>query len=99
MGRERTVCRSGRIVSLGLALPSQRDWKVTAMTCDARGYASQRLEAAHVERDRLEARFRAAIGTSSEFGAYSRLRRGRAAVAAQHARLDQLDGNGSNHDG
>ena len=63
----------------------------TAMTADTRDLAAQRLETALVEQTRLDGRFRAAIGTSSEFGAYVRLRGGRRDVAARQAWLTHVD--------
>jgi hypothetical protein len=44
--------------------------------------ARERLESALTERDRLRGRFDEAIGTSSELGAYARLRRAGEEVAA-----------------
>ena len=61
------------------------------MTGDTREGAVQRLEAALIEQDRLDGRFRAAVGTSSEFGAYARLRGGRKDVAARQAWLNRVD--------
>ena len=47
--------------------------------------AVQRLEAARVEQDRLGERFDAAVGTSTEFGAYARLRAAVDRVRAREA--------------
>jgi hypothetical protein len=47
--------------------------------------AMQRLEAALVEQDRLAERFDAAVGTSTEFGAYVRLRGAGDQVTAREA--------------
>ena len=44
------------------------------MASQERDRAVQRLEAALVEQDRLGERFDAVVGTSTEFGAYGRLR-------------------------
>jgi hypothetical protein len=44
------------------------------MASQERDSAIQRLEAALVEQDRLSERFDAAVGTSTELGAYVRLR-------------------------
>ena len=61
------------------------------MTADSRDEAAHRLERALVEEDRLDGRFRASIGTTSEFGAYARLRGGRKDVAARRAWLTRVD--------
>lgn len=61
------------------------------MTSTTREDAVHRLEAALIEEERLDGRFRAAVGTSSEFGAYARLRRGRQDVAARQAWLNLVD--------
>ena len=58
---------------------------------NARDDAVQRLETALVEQDRLGGRYRAALGTSSELGAYVRLRGANDVVAARHVWLDQVD--------
>jgi hypothetical protein len=47
--------------------------------------AAQRLDAAVLEQDRLTERYDAAIGTSTELGAYTRLRAVGAQVAAREA--------------
>ena len=54
----------------------------------------QRLEAALVEQDRLGERFDAAIGTSTEFGAYVRLRAAGDQVRARQAWLNWVDNEG-----
>ena len=56
--------------------------------------AVQRLEAALVEQDRLGERFDAAIGTSTEFGAYVRLRAARDQVTARKAWVNWVDDEG-----
>jgi NADH:ubiquinone oxidoreductase subunit F (NADH-binding) len=61
-------------------------------TPDAHADAVQRLEAALVEQDRLGELYRAAIGTSKEFGAYVRLRGASDQVAGREAWLQSLDG-------
>jgi hypothetical protein len=53
--------------------------------------ATRRLKAALVEQDRLEERFDAAVGTSSEFGAYVRLRAAGAEVNAREVWLRWVD--------
>jgi hypothetical protein len=64
------------------------------MTSDARIDAMERLEAALLEQDRLDELYHAAIGTSSEFGAYVRLRSAADEVAARDAWLAALDDEG-----
>jgi hypothetical protein len=54
-------------------------------------YAVRRLEASLREQDRLGDRYAAAIGTSSEIGAYERLRAAGARVAADDAWLHWVD--------
>ena len=61
------------------------------MTSDTRVDAVQRLETALVEEDRLGDRYRAAIGTSSEFTAYARLRGANDEVSAREAWLKSID--------
>jgi hypothetical protein len=61
------------------------------MMRDARIDAMQQLEAALLEQDRLGEQYRAAIGTSSEFGAYVRLRGASDEVAGRGAWLASLD--------
>ena len=56
------------------------------MTSQERDRAAQRLDAALVEQDRLGKRFDAAIGTTTEFAAYVRLRAGNEQVKAWEAR-------------
>lgn len=64
------------------------------MASDARNEAVRRLEVALVEEDRQGERYRSAVGTSSEFGAYTRLKAASDAVAARQAWLSAVD-----HDG
>jgi hypothetical protein len=64
------------------------------MASEVRDSAAQRLEAALVEQDRLGERFDAAIGTSTEFGAYVRLRAGGDQVTAREAWLNWVDDEG-----
>jgi hypothetical protein len=59
-----------------------------------RDRASQRLEAALVEQNRLGERFDAAVGTSTEFGAYVRLRGAGDQVRAREAWLNWVDDEG-----
>jgi hypothetical protein len=56
--------------------------------------AVRRLEAALVEQNRLGERFDAAIGTSTEFGAYIRLRAAGEQVTAREAWLNWVDDEG-----
>jgi hypothetical protein len=56
--------------------------------------ARQRLEAALVEQDRLGERFDAAVGTSTEFGAYVRLRAAGDQVTARAAWVNWVDDEG-----
>jgi hypothetical protein len=53
--------------------------------------AVRRLEAGLREQDRLGDRYAAAVGTSSEFGAYERLRAAGARVAAHETWLHRVD--------
>jgi len=53
--------------------------------------AVQRLDDALLEQDRLGMSFEAAVGTSSEFGAYVRLQRAGEQVAARQAWLNWVD--------
>jgi hypothetical protein len=53
--------------------------------------AVQRLEAALLEQDRLGDRLDAAVGTSTEFGAYVRLRAAGEQVRAREAWVDWVD--------
>jgi len=64
------------------------------MASSERDRAEQRLEAALVERRRLGERFDAAVGTSSEFGAYVRLRAAGDQVTARQAWLNWVDDEG-----
>ena len=61
------------------------------MRSDARESAVQRLDAALIEQERLSDVYEAAIGTSSEFGSYVRLRGARDEVEARQTWLDQDD--------
>ena len=56
--------------------------------------AVQRPKAALVEQDRLDERFDAAIGTSTEFGAYVRLRAAGDQVTAREAWVNWVDDEG-----
>jgi hypothetical protein len=56
--------------------------------------ATQRLETALVEQDRLSDRYDAAIGSPREFGAYVRLRAAGDRVAARQAWLHWIDDEG-----
>jgi hypothetical protein len=64
------------------------------MASEERDRAVERLEAALVEQDRLGERFDAAVGTSTEFGAYVRLRGAGDQVTARQAWLSWLDDEG-----
>jgi hypothetical protein len=64
------------------------------MASEQRDRAMQRLEAAQVKHDRLGERFDAAIGTSTEFGAYVRLRAAGDQVTAREAWLNWVDDEG-----
>ena len=61
------------------------------MTGSEHDSALRRLEAAVEDQDRSRAHYQAAIGTSSELGAYSRLRAAGEQVAARGAWLDWVD--------
>ena len=61
------------------------------MASAERDSAVKRLEAALVEQDRLGDRFDAAAGTSTEFGAYVRLRAADEQVTARQAWLNWVD--------
>ena len=65
------------------------------MASEERNRARQRLEAALVEQDRLGERFDAAVGTSTEFGAYVRLRAAGDEVRARAAWLNWVDDEGT----
>ena len=56
--------------------------------------ASEQLETAMVEQDRLSERFDAAIGTATELGAYVRLRAAGDEVRAREAWLNWVDDEG-----
>ncbi len=64
------------------------------MASSERDRAEQWLEAALVEQGRLGERFDAAVGTSSEFGAYVRLRAAGDQVTAREAWLNWVDDEG-----
>ena len=64
------------------------------MASEEHDRAVQRLEAALVEQHRLGERFDAAIGTSTEFGAYVRLREAGERVTAREAWLNWVDDEG-----
>jgi hypothetical protein len=64
------------------------------MESQERDRAVQRLGAALVEQDRLGERFDAAVGTSTEFGAYVRLRAAGDQVTAREAWLHWVDDEG-----
>jgi hypothetical protein len=64
------------------------------MATEEHDRAAHRVEAALVEQDRLGERFDAAAGTSSEFGAYVRLRAAGDEVKAREAWLKWVDGEG-----
>jgi hypothetical protein len=61
------------------------------MTTKDHDSAVQWLHAGLVEQDRLRERYDAAIGTSSELGAYARLRAAGAEVAARGAWVHWID--------
>jgi hypothetical protein len=61
------------------------------MASPERDSAVKRLEAALVEHDRLGERFDAAVGTSTEFGAYIRLRAAGEQVTARQAWVNWVD--------
>jgi hypothetical protein len=64
------------------------------MTSEVHDRAVQSLNAALVEQDRLSERYDAASGTSTELGAYVRLRAARDQVAARGAWLSWIDDEG-----
>ena len=64
------------------------------MAREERDSALRRLEAALVEQQRLAERFDAAIGTSTEFGAYVRLRAAGDQVRARDAWVKWVDDEG-----
>jgi hypothetical protein len=64
------------------------------MASPERDSAVKRLEAALVEQDRLGKRFDAAVGTSTEFGAYVRLRAAGEQVTARQAWVNWVDDEG-----
>ena len=64
------------------------------MASEERDRAMQRLEAALIEQDELGERYEAAVGTSTELGAYVRLRTARDQVRAREAWLHWVDDEG-----
>ena len=64
------------------------------MASQERDSAVQRLEVALVEQDRLRKRFDAAVGTSTEFGAYVRFRAAADQVTARGAGVNWVDDEG-----
>ena len=64
------------------------------MASEERDSAVRRLEAALVEQERLAERFDAAIGTSTEFAAYVRLRAAGDRVRAREAWVNWVDDEG-----
>ena len=64
------------------------------MESQQRDSAAQRLQAALVEQDRVRGLFNAAIGTSTEFGAYVRLRTAGQQVRAREAWVHWVDDEG-----
>ena len=64
------------------------------MASEERDSALRRLEAALVEQERLAERFDAAIGTSTEFGAYVRLRAAGDRIRAREAWVKWVDDEG-----
>ena len=73
---------------LPFARPPQRDWKVVEHGRTERDSATQRLEVAVQEQHRVRGLFDSAIGTSSEFSAYSRLRAAGQEVRERRAWVD-----------
>jgi hypothetical protein len=61
------------------------------MASQERESAVARLDAALVEQDRLSERFDAAVGTSTEFGAYVRLQGAGEQVRARQAWVDWVE--------
>jgi hypothetical protein len=64
---------------------------MTTTTSEEHDSAAQRLHATHLERDRLDERYHAAIGTTTELGAYVRLGAAGDQVAALEAWLHWID--------
>jgi hypothetical protein len=62
-----------------------------AMASEEHDSALERLDAALVEQGRLRGRYHAAIGTSTELGAYLRLRAAGDQVAAREGWLNWID--------
>jgi hypothetical protein len=60
------------------------------MAGQERDSAVQRLESALVEQDRLDERFDAAVGTTTEFGAYVRFQAAGERVSARDRRVGQI---------
>jgi hypothetical protein len=61
------------------------------MASEGHDSAVRRLEAAVVEQNRMSERYDAAIGTSTEFGAYVRLRAAGDEVAARESWVNWVD--------
>jgi hypothetical protein len=61
------------------------------MASHERHSAGERLDAALVEQDRVSERFNAAVGTSTEFGAYVRLQAAGEQVRARQAWVDWVE--------
>ena len=64
------------------------------MRSQERNSAGERLEAALVEQDRVRGLFDAAVGTSTEFSAYARLRAAGQQVRAREAWVHWVDDEG-----
>jgi hypothetical protein len=77
-----------------LALQVRGTESLRTMASEERDRAMQRLEAALAEQDRLGQRYGAAVGTSTEFGAYVRLRAAGDQVTARQAWLNWVDDEG-----
>ena len=73
------------------AATAVRAKKMTATTDDAHEAADVRLETALVEQTRSGGRYRSALGTTNELGAYVRLQGASDEVAARQAWLDSVD--------
>jgi hypothetical protein len=73
------------------AIPAERGRELAAMTGNEHDRALRGVAAALNEQDRSRARYQAAIGTSTELGAYTRLRAAGEEVAARGAWLNRVD--------
>jgi hypothetical protein len=62
-----------------------------AMATAAHKAGARRLDSALLDQDRLRKRFQSAVGTSSEFGAYTRLESAREVVSARREWLTHVD--------